>query len=274
MASAADDDAAAKTVSYRAQGAAASYYCKWIVSLLGLFGLYPLLFYVGHVLVPVDEDDEESLEANRWKYLTAVHIPAIIFVILASLASLLVSRRVSADIMEQSSKESNLKETVKSAWVNCGIVAALMLSITTGNHNEAEDKNTIAGQWFGCLMLLSTCFELAAMVLASAYVMYIEGLSDNATKKLLEELPYITGRPVLLMTTGVVCMAAAFVVSTFINYGTFTGCLFIGLFPGFIVYALLEWYWISAFKNDVDPAGQSLRYSKNDNVDPAVQNTL
>jgi len=239
------------------EGVSPAYYCLWAVIILAAFAAMPVVFYVGHILVPVDEDDEDSIEAQRGKYLTSVHIPITIFVLLVTLVTLIVSRKVSADIVEQSSTGSSLKETTKSAWVNCGVVAALMLSITTGNHNGAADPNTVSGQWYGCMMLMSSCFELAAMILASAYVMYIEGLSEEATRKLLTELPYIIGRPVLLMITGLICMSVAFVVSTFDTYGTFTGCLFLCFFPGFIVYALLEWYWMSAFTNDVDALSKS-----------------
>merc|ERR1712032_1547862 len=127
-----------------------------------------------------------------------------------------------------------------------------ILSITTSLHNETGDANTIQGQWYGCLMLLSTCFELAAMTLASVYVMYVEGLSDKAADKLLKELPYITGRPLMLMVTGVVCMCGAFMVSTFEKYGAFAGSLFLCAFPGFLAYIFLEWYWVSSWRNDRD----------------------
>lgn len=239
------------------------YYLGFVVQYLAIFAILPAVYALSNMLVEMDDHEEDSLEGNRMKFLLYVHVPLLCLVIVAIISVMIISRRVSRHVLLQVSGDCPLKESVKSAWVNVGIVSALLLSITTSLHNETEDKNTIVGQWYGSLMLLSTCFEICAMMMACVYTMYIEGLSEAAVEKLVGELPYIIGRPVLLMLVGTFCMTAAFVLSTIENYGSFTGVTFSCLFLGFITYALLEWYCIGNFKNDIDCRGFKVTYSIN-----------
>lgn len=196
------------------------------------------------------ETDFEEMELG-WK----VHAPATMLCMLGVIAAQLLSRKVSIDALEQKSASASVKEACKSCWTNAGVVSALALSFNMNNimsAPESAEPRSLVAQWYGALMLISSSYNVIAIVLSVVSLLYVESFSDDATALFMKQMPYVLGRPVCFMCLGLLVFFLGLLLNILSLYGTAAFGFSLSLLVLMTIYCCLEWQWIGGWTNTVD----------------------
>eukprot|EP00929_Paragymnodinium_shiwhaense_P033472 TRINITY_DN18378_c0_g1_i1.p1 TRINITY_DN18378_c0_g1~~TRINITY_DN18378_c0_g1_i1.p1 ORF type:complete len:235 (+),score=38.02 TRINITY_DN18378_c0_g1_i1:313-1017(+) len=206
------------------------------------------------------DNDTQKTDWEKEELAWQVHAPAVMLCMVGIIAAQLLSRKVSMDAIEQRSSSASVKEACKSCWTNAGVVSALALSFNMNNIMSAPqsaEPTTLVAQWYGDLMLISSAYNVIAIVLSVVSLLYVEGFSDDATALFLKQMPYVLGRPICFMCLGLLTFFLGLLLNILTLYGSSAFSFSLVLTIIITIYCLLEWIWIGGWENTVDSARAS-----------------
>ncbi|XRA98100.1 hypothetical protein NFJ02_04g117980 [Pycnococcus provasolii] len=170
--------------------------------------------------------------------------------------TLVLSRKVSKDLLEERSKSTSLKACATNNWVNAAIVAALIFSLTSGlQHSQplgGREDIRMSEVFTVCFTGIGSICCVASILLASIAYLYTDTLSDDACESFLSTFPYLVGRPIIYMAFGILYFMLGSITFLYINYGPAVTFMVSIAYLIISIYVLLEWYWMSSFKNEID----------------------